>query len=375
MKNSTTGPKFLFVFDKKNYEKRSHKVPQVKFTCQALASGALSPHLKLCSKFLSFLQNRKDTLDFRYPVPDDPINIPDYYKIIKHPMDFSTVGRKIFDQQYTDMDSFKVDIDLIWQNCITYNGCNSILGRRALRLKSLFDEKWNLNASIIKNIDLSNESIELMQQTLQISSEEFNPSNPSMQMFRMPPYIKQKITQFDRVSKQAKPDKDREDRNTYSIPPENVLNQPMTTKDKYKLAVDIDTLPPELLGEVIEILSKAVDLKRDQETDIPFSTLDNSTLRTIEAYVKHAKDKESSVRRMYQNETISAEKQLEILKQEQQRVISLLEKKKSLRSSTTSEFTSENETEDTSGDSETSGDSSASTSGDSGTESDSGDES
>ncbi|KAK8881937.1 hypothetical protein M9Y10_044575 [Tritrichomonas musculus] len=372
---SNKGRKYLFTFDHKNFEKRSRKVPPVKFTCQALASGALSPHLKLCSKFLSYLQNRKDTKDFHYPVPDDPIHIPDYYKIIKHPMDFSTVGRKIFDQEYPDLEAFKADIDLIWHNCITYNNINSILGRRALRLKSQFDEKWNLHASIIKNIGLSNESIELMSQTLRITTEEFNSSNPSMQMFRMPPYIKQKITQFDRVSKQSKPDKDREDRNTYSLPPENILNQPMTTKDKYELAVAIDTLPPELLGEVIEILAKAIDLKRDQEIDIPFSSLDNSTLRTIEAYVKHAKDKESSVRRMYQNDTIPAEKQLEILKAEQQRVIAALEQKKFLRSSsTTSEFTSENETEDTSGDSETSGDSTATTSGESNSESESGDD-
>jgi hypothetical protein len=110
------------------------------------------------------------------------------------------------------------------------------------------------------------------------------------------------------------------------------------------LAVAIDTLPPELLGEVIEILSKALDFRRDQEFDIPFSSLDTATLRTIEAYVKHAKDQEPIVRRMFQNETIAAEKQLEVLEEELQRIKKRLNEKHPQTSA--SEFTSENDSLD-----------------------------
>ncbi|OHS98721.1 hypothetical protein TRFO_08714 [Tritrichomonas foetus] len=112
------------------------------------------------------------------------------------------------------------------------------------------------------------------------------------------------------------------------------------------------------MGEVLEILYKNLELRRDQENDVPFSSLDNATLRTIEAYIKHAKEKEPAVRRMYQNETIPAEKQLEILKAELDRVDDQLRLKKASNSS--SEFTSENDTtDDTSGESDSTASSSS----------------
>ena len=359
MSQYVEGPKFIFTFSPENYKRQNYKVPPVTFTCQALASDTLAPHLKLCSKFLSYLQNRRDTLAFHYPVPE---STPEYYKIIKHPMDFSTVGRKIFDQEYGDMEAFKRDVDLIWSNCITYNQVNSPLGRKALQLKSAFDELWDLHISI-DDIQEPMDCIELMNEASRITHDEFNPSHTSMQIFRMPPHLKIKPAQPDRASRPIKSERDHDDGSflNYPLPSESQLNNPMTTKEKYELAVAIDTMPPELLGEVIELLSKATEIKRDADTNIPFSALDNPTLRTIEAYVKHAKEKEQAVRRMFQSETIPAEKQVETLKAEVERVDDLLKQKKALISS--SEFTSENETtDDTSGDTDSTGAEDSSTS-------------
>lgn len=44
---------------------------------------------------------------------------PDYYDVIKHPMDLGTIARKL--HLYRDLESFKKDLDLIWSNCLTYN--------------------------------------------------------------------------------------------------------------------------------------------------------------------------------------------------------------------------------------------------------------
>jgi hypothetical protein len=57
--------------------------------------------------------------------------------------------------------------------------------------------------------------------------------------------------------------------------------------------------------------------------------------------VKHAKDQEQIVRRMFQNETIPAEKQLEILEEELQRIKKRLNEKHPQTSA--SEFTSESD--------------------------------
>lgn len=44
---------------------------------------------------------------------------PDYYNIIKSPMDLGTMTKKL--HLYRNLKSFKKDLDLIWSNCLTYN--------------------------------------------------------------------------------------------------------------------------------------------------------------------------------------------------------------------------------------------------------------
>lgn len=52
-----------------------------------------------------------------YPVSAE--DVPDYYDIIAHPMDFSTLESKIF--KYEDFSEFIHDVSLIFTNCMTYN--------------------------------------------------------------------------------------------------------------------------------------------------------------------------------------------------------------------------------------------------------------
>ncbi|KAH9410896.1 bromodomain-containing protein [Ordospora pajunii] len=44
---------------------------------------------------------------------------PDYYEVIKRPMDLSIVQKKI--GKYNTFEEFKDDLDLIWSNCLEYN--------------------------------------------------------------------------------------------------------------------------------------------------------------------------------------------------------------------------------------------------------------
>lgn len=46
---------------------------------------------------------------------------PDYYQIIKNPMDLGTVGKKLKALQYTSKKEFSDDLYLIWSNCMTYS--------------------------------------------------------------------------------------------------------------------------------------------------------------------------------------------------------------------------------------------------------------
>ncbi|KAJ1025225.1 hypothetical protein NDA16_002729 [Ustilago loliicola] len=46
---------------------------------------------------------------------------PDYYDVIKHPMDLGTMQKKVKSGQYKTKKQFAADLELIWENCLTYN--------------------------------------------------------------------------------------------------------------------------------------------------------------------------------------------------------------------------------------------------------------
>lgn len=53
--------------------------------------------------------------------PVDQEDAPDYYSIIKNPMDLSTMYEKVNKYEYNCAADFLVDINLICENCLEYN--------------------------------------------------------------------------------------------------------------------------------------------------------------------------------------------------------------------------------------------------------------
>lgn len=53
--------------------------------------------------------------------PVDPMEVPNYYLIIQHPMDLSTMREKLNDEEYTTFEKFMADIQLIVRNANVFN--------------------------------------------------------------------------------------------------------------------------------------------------------------------------------------------------------------------------------------------------------------
>ena len=51
----------------------------------------------------------------------------DYGFLIKNPMDLGTVNQKLKDDQYEIVEDVLDDIQLIWDNCKTYNPPNTVI--------------------------------------------------------------------------------------------------------------------------------------------------------------------------------------------------------------------------------------------------------
>lgn len=71
----------------------------------------------------------------------DPNEVPTYLKVISEPMCLKDVKGKLSQDKYDTIDDFKYDMNLIWKNCIKFNGAGTIYGYLASEAKMLFDEK------------------------------------------------------------------------------------------------------------------------------------------------------------------------------------------------------------------------------------------
>ncbi|XP_072386734.1 nucleosome-remodeling factor subunit NURF301 isoform X2 [Diabrotica undecimpunctata] len=90
-------------------------------------------------KLIKQLQVHKSAWPFMEPV--DPNEAPDYYKVIKEPMDLQMIETKINDQVYTKLSEFIGDMTKIFDNCRYYNPKESPFYKCAESLEAYFVNK------------------------------------------------------------------------------------------------------------------------------------------------------------------------------------------------------------------------------------------
>ncbi len=66
------------------------------------------------------------------------MGLTDYLNIVKYPMDLSTVSKKFKEDRYSKIEDVLDDIQLIWDNCKTYNPDNSWIHSIAEKLERSF---------------------------------------------------------------------------------------------------------------------------------------------------------------------------------------------------------------------------------------------
>lgn len=101
--------------------------------------------LKFCQHVLDEMMKPKyQHLASPFYVPVDPValNIPNYHKIIKKPMDLSTVGQKLKHGQYENAKEFESDVRLMFQNCYKFNQVGDYVYTAGKSLEQEFDREW-----------------------------------------------------------------------------------------------------------------------------------------------------------------------------------------------------------------------------------------
>ncbi|XP_026669711.1 nucleosome-remodeling factor subunit NURF301 isoform X4 [Ceratina calcarata] len=95
--------------------------------------------LDLLKKLIKQIQAHKSAWPFMEPV--DPNEAPDYYKVIKEPMDLQTIELRINDKSYKKLSEFIGDMTKIFDNCRYYNPKESPFFKCAESLETYFVHK------------------------------------------------------------------------------------------------------------------------------------------------------------------------------------------------------------------------------------------
>lgn len=103
--------------------------------------------VKRCREVLN--QTKKNKFHWIFSVPVDAVRlgIPDYYNIVKNPMDLGTIKKKLDDKKYDSPLAFRDDMRLIWDNCALYNEPTTDAGHMGEVMRGEFETAW-LNSGL-----------------------------------------------------------------------------------------------------------------------------------------------------------------------------------------------------------------------------------
>lgn len=92
-----------------------------------------------CSDVLKSLQSHQHGWVFNLPVDPVELGLPDYFEIIKKPMDLGTIHKKLDAGAYHAIEDFQADVNLTFDNAMTYNEKGTVVYDMAKELKVKFE--------------------------------------------------------------------------------------------------------------------------------------------------------------------------------------------------------------------------------------------
>lgn len=205
-------------------------------------------NLEGCSRILAEIlkpKNRKIAWPFLEPV--DKNLVPDYYDIIKSPMDISTIKKKLSDSRYESKADFYADLDLMLENCFSYNGEGSDVYKCGMELKNLIKTAGECEEGLREQISGLKAKISALEKELE--------------------FLQSKL----------------DNTKSYSV------------NDRIEIAKRVEGLPESSIHHIIKIIQKyKKDLDLTQaEVEIDLKHLSNKAIEEIEMHLNNSSNKEN----------------------------------------------------------------------------------
>ncbi|XP_049901610.1 bromodomain-containing protein 4-like isoform X4 [Epinephelus moara] len=101
--------------------------------------------LRFCARLVREMLSKKHVAyawPFYKPVDVKALGLHDYHDIIKHPMDLSTIKKKLDNRQYRDPQELAADVRLMFSNCYKYNPPDHDVVNMARKLQDVFEMRF-----------------------------------------------------------------------------------------------------------------------------------------------------------------------------------------------------------------------------------------
>ncbi|XP_035542481.1 transcription factor GTE10-like isoform X2 [Juglans regia] len=230
--------------------KSGHFEP-VKLAAPANTSNALL--MEKCKILLEVTRSHQYGWVFNEPVDVVKLKIPDYFTVIKHPMDLGTVKSKIASGGYLSPLEFAADVRLTFSNAMTYNPPGNDVHIMAKTLSKFFEARWK---AIEKKLSLTTDEQSVPRAADHVESE-INTQIPLSKR-------KKTVTQNDA-----------------SVEPEPV-RRVMTGDERQKLSTELEALLEELPESIVDFLKEhSAGQPNEEEIEIDIDALSDDTLFTL----------------------------------------------------------------------------------------------
>lgn len=229
--------------------------------------------MKQCETLLKRLMSHQYGHVFNAPVDPVKLKIPDYFDIIKNPMDLGTIKSKIAEGSYSSPLDFLADVRLTFSNAKTYNPTGNDVHFMAETLSKFFESRWK---PIEKKL------------TTTEAPEKLRTIGENGSLRSGPPFKKRKISSGNQ-----------------NIMAEHVLSEPvkwkMTDEERHNLGRELEALIGEMPMHIINFLKEHSSNGKEtgeDEIEIDIDDLSEDTLLTLrklldeylqERVKKHAK--------------------------------------------------------------------------------------
>lgn len=239
-----------------------------------------------CIKVMDLIQSRQISRMFMQPVNPLTDSCPDYFTKIKKPMDLSTSRKKLESGQYENVEQWKEDIELIWNNALTYNGTKALISILARELQTLFrDLTCNISSDL--NSDWNSQFEKLRAEFNQIVKSIPKPSSKQQKSVRPSSSTNSLINttnqeyQYTNASKSASKtvplhtEKNKDDNSP--------LAKPLTHEEIQELSRELSQIEdPEITNQIIDFVNRLEPQtdNRDDDEDyiLEVEKLKDSTL-------------------------------------------------------------------------------------------------